>query len=89
MNTSNIPENMQYLFENADYLLSQDDFNRLNEKDTRAKNLEQHNGAIYPGLICSAVFWFVKAYNEQVLVNKQAFQDTIDRLAQIKKPCHR
>mgnify|MGYP000895918552 CR=1 FL=1 len=84
-----IPENMQYLFENADYLLSQDDFDRLNEKDTRAKNLEQHNGAIYPSLLRSTVFWLVKAYNDQVFVNQKAFQDTIDRLAQIKKPCSR
>lgn len=89
MNTSTIPENMQYLFENADYLLSQDDFNLLKEKDTRAKHLEQHNGTIYPGLIRSAVLWFTKAYEEKVLVNQKAFQDTVDRLAQIKKPCHR
>ena len=88
MNTSTIPENMQHLFKNADYLLSQDDFNQLNEKDTRAKHLEQHNGAIYPGLLRSAVFWFVKAYNEQVPINKKVFQDTMNRLAQIKKSCY-
>ena len=89
MNTSTIPKNMQYLFKNADYLLSQCDFDQLKEKDTRAKNLEQYNGAIYPGLIRSAVFWLVKAYEEKVLANKKAFQYTIDRLAQIKKPCYR
>lgn len=89
MNHTTIPENMQYLFENADYLLSQDDLNLLKEKDTRAKHLEQHNGAIYPGLIRSAVFWLVKAYDEKTPVNKEALKDTIDRLAQIKKPCHR
>lgn len=84
-----IPKNMQYLFEDADYLLSQDDINLLKEKDTRAKHLEQHNGAIYRGLLRSAVFWLVKAYEETVLVNKKAFQDILDRLTQIKKPCHR
>lgn len=89
MNTTIIPENMQYLFKNADYFLSQNDVDLLKEKDTRAKNLEQHNGAIYPGLLRSAVFWLIKAYDENTLVNKKAFRDTIDRLTQIKKPCHR
>lgn len=55
MYPTKIPENMQYIFENADYLLSQEDFQTLIEKHTRAKNLKENNGAIYPGLTQSVV----------------------------------
>lgn len=86
MYPTKIPENMQYIFEKADYLLSQEDFQVLNEKHTRAKNLKENNGAIYPGLTLSAVYWLSKAYLNQTPVNKQAFQDTLERLSQINKP---
>ena len=81
-----IPTNMQYLFEDADYLLTQEDFNALTEKHTRAKKLKDNNGAIYPALTQSAVFWLDKAYLNQTPVNKKAFQDTLKCLSQINKP---
>ncbi len=56
MNITFVPENMQYLFQNADHLLSQEDITLLKEKDARAKKLETHNGALYQGLTKSAVF---------------------------------
>ena len=40
MNITFVPENMQYLFQNADYLLSQEDITLLKEKDARAKKLK-------------------------------------------------
>ena len=51
-----IPENMHYLFENADYLLTEEDFNLLTQKRNRAENLEENNGSIYPGLTKAAAF---------------------------------
>lgn len=89
MYPTTIPENMNYIFENANYLLSQEDFQFLTEKHTRAKNLKQNNGALYPGLTQSAVFWLSQAYLNQTPVSKQAFQDTLERLSQINKPCNR
>ena len=38
-----IPENMHYLFEDADYLLTKEDFNLLTQKNNRAENLETNN----------------------------------------------
>lgn len=81
-----IPENMKYIFENADYLLSQEDFQLLTEKHNRAKNLKDNNKAIYPGLTQSAVFWLSKAYLNQTPVNKQAFEKTVQHLSRINKP---
>lgn len=86
MYPTQIPENMQYIFESADYLLTQEDFQLLTKKHTRAKNLENKNGAIYPGLTQSAVFYLTKAYLHQTTVNKQAYQDTLERLSRINKP---
>jgi len=86
MYPTSIPENMQYIFGNADYLLSQEDFQLLTDKHTRAKNLKEKNDTIYHGLIRSAVYWLGKAYLNQTPVNKQAFQDTLERLSQINKP---
>lgn len=40
----------------------------------------------YPGLTQSAVYWLSDAYLKQAPVNKQAFQNTVTRLSQIKKP---
>ena len=89
MYPTTIQKNMNYIFENADYLLSQEDFQFLTEKHNRAKNLKQNNGALYPSLTQSAVFWSSKAYLNQTPVSKQAFQDTLERLSQINKPCNR
>ena len=50
------------------------------------KNLKLKNGAIYPGLTQSAVYWLSDAYLKQAPVNKQAFQNTVTRLSQINKP---
>lgn len=86
MYPTKIPENMQYLFENADYLLTKEDYQLLTEKHNRAKNLKENNGAIYPGLTQSSVHWLSKAYLNQTPVNKQAFDNTITRLSNIKKP---
>lgn len=82
------PKNMMFIFENTDYLLTQEDFQLLTKKSTRAKNLKEKNGAIYPGLTQSAVFWLSKAYLNQTPVSKQAFQDTLERLSKINKPCN-
>ena len=60
MYTTKIPQNMSYIFENADYLLTQ-----------------------------SAVFWLNKSYLNQTPVNKQAYQDILERLSRINKPCNR
>ena len=81
-----IPENMHYLFENADYLLTEEDFNLLTQKRNRAENLEENNGSIYPGLTKAAAFWLNRAYLNDIPVNKKSFDDTIKRLSQIKKP---
>lgn len=89
MYTTKIPQNMSYIFENADYLLTQEDFQLLTEKSTRAKNLKEKNGALYPGLTQSAVFWLNKSYLNQTPVNKQAYQDILERLSRINKPCNR
>ena len=86
MYPTKIPENMQYIFEYADYLLTKEDYTLLEKKHNRAKNLKENNGAIYPGLTQSAVFWLSKAYLNQTPVNKQAFQDILERLSQINKP---
>lgn len=86
MYPTKIPENMQYIFENADYLLSQEDFQLLTEKHNRAKNLKENNGAIYPGLTQSAVMWLETAYVAKKSINKQAFDNVIERLSQINKP---
>lgn len=81
-----IPENMHYLFEDADYLLTEEDFNLLTQKCNRAENLELDNGAIYPGRTKAAAFWLNRAYLNDMSVNKKSFDDTIKRLSQIKKP---
>ena len=81
-----IPENMHYLFEDADYLLTEEDFNLLTQKCNRAENLELDNGAIYPGLTKAAAFWLNRTYLNDMSVNKKSFDDTIKRLSQIKKP---
>lgn len=81
-----IPENMHYLFENADYLLTEEDFNLLTQKRNRAENLEENNGSIYPGLTKAAAFWLNRAYLNNMSVNKKAFDDTIERLSKISKP---
>lgn len=86
MNITFVPENMQYLFQNADHLLSQEDITLLKEKDARAKKLETHNGALYPGLTKSAVFWLLQAYETQTHINKNAFQSVIEHLYQIHQP---
>lgn len=88
MKPTSIPSNMQYLFENADHVLSQEDFDLLIQKHDRAQNLAKNNGAMYPGLTHAAVVWLGKAYLEQTPVNKQAFDETLNRLSQINKPCH-
>ena len=84
-----IPENMLYLFENADYLLKEEDYTLLEQKHNRAKNLKENNGAIYHGLTQSAVVWLATAYDAKKSVNKQAFDDVIERLSNIQKPCNR
>ena len=81
-----IPENMLYLFENADYILTKEDYTLLEEKHNRAKNLKENNGAIYPGLTQSAVVWLATAYDAKKSVNKKSFDDVIERLTQINKP---
>lgn len=81
-----IPENMLYLFENADYLLTEKDYTLLEQKHNRAKNLKENNGAIYPGLTQSAVVWLTTAYDAKKSINKQAFDDVIKRLSNIQKP---
>ena len=81
-----IPENMLYLFENADYLLTEEDYTLLEEKHKRAKNLKENNGAIYPGLTKSAVIWLATAYDAKKSINKQAFDNVIERLSNIQKP---
>lgn len=86
MYPTQIPENMQYIFENADYLLTKEDHALLEEKHNRAKNLKENNGAIYPGLTQSAVVWLATAYDAKKSINKQAFDDVIERLSQINKP---
>lgn len=86
MYPTQIPENMQYIFENADYLLTKEDHALLEEKHNRAKNLKENNGAIYPGLTQSAVVWLAIAYDAKKSINKQAFDDVIERLSQINKP---
>lgn len=86
MYPTTIPENMKYIFENADYLLSQEDYQLFTEKHNRAKNLKENNGAIYPGLTQSVVMWLETAYVAKKSINKQAFDDVIERLSQINKP---
>ena len=81
-----IPENMLYLFENADYILTEEDYTLLEEKHNRAKNLKENNGAIYPGLTQSAVIWLATAYDAKKSINKQAFDNVIERLSNIQKP---
>ena len=81
-----IPENMLFLFKNANYLLTEEDYTLLEEKHNRAKNLKENNGAIYHGLTQSAVIWLETAYDAKKSVNKQAFDDIIERLTQINKP---
>jgi hypothetical protein len=81
-----IPENMLYLFENADYILTKEDYTLLEQKHNRAKNLKENNGAIYPGLTQSAVVWLATAYDAKKSINKQAFDDVIKRLSNIQKP---
>lgn len=81
-----IPENMLYLFENADYILTEEDYTLLEEKHNRAKNLKENNGAIYPGLTQSAVVWLATAYDAKKSINKQAFDNIIERLSNIQKP---
>ena len=88
MYPTTIPENMLYLFENADYLLTEEDYTLLEEKHNRAKNLKENNGAIYPGLTQSAVVWLVTAYDTKKSINKQAFDNVIERLSNIQKPSH-
>ena len=83
-----IPENILYLFENADYILTKEDYTLLEQKHNRAKNLKENNGAIYPGITQSAVVWLATAYDAKKSINKQAFQDTLERLSQINKPSH-
>lgn len=81
-----IPENMLYLFENADYILTKEDYTLLEQKHNRAKNLKENNGAIYPGLTQSTVVWLATAYDAKKSINKQAFDDVIKRLSNIQKP---
>lgn len=83
-----IPENMKYLFKNTDYLLTEEDYTLLKEKHNRATNLRENNGAIYPGLTQSAVIWLATAYDAKKSINKQAFDDVIERLSNIQKPSH-
>ena len=89
MKPTSIPLNMQYLFENANYILSQEDFDLLIKKHDRAYNLNKNNGAIYPALTRAAVIWISNAYLKQTSVNKQAFDEVIDRLSKVQKPCYR
>lgn len=81
-----IPENMLYLFKNADYILTKEDYTLLEQKHNRAKNLKENNGAIYPGLTQSAVIWLATAYDAKKSINKQAFDNVIERLSNIQKP---
>ena len=81
-----VPENMQYIFTEADHLLSQEDINFLNEKVARAKKLEKCNGADYPGLTKSAVHWLLTAYHHEEPINKTAFQKILDDLYQVRQP---
>lgn len=83
MKPTSIPLNMQYLFENANYILSQEDFDLLIKKHDRAHNLNKNNGAIYPALTRAAVIWLSNAYL------KQAFDKVIDLLSKVQKPCYR
>ena len=78
-----IPENMLYLFENADYLLTEKDYTLLEQKHNHAKKLKEKNGAIYPGLTQSAVVWLAKAYDAKTPINKKAFDGVIERLSKI------
>lgn len=86
MYPTTIPKNMLYLFENADYILTEEDYTLLEEKHNRAKNLKENNGAIYPGLTQSAVIWLATAYDAKKSINKQAFDNVIERLSNIQKP---
>lgn len=81
MKFNGLMENMKYLFENADYILTENDYMSL--KYSRAKRLEKNNGVIFSGLTQSAVFWLNKAYISQEPVNKKAFDDAIEQLSQV------
>lgn len=83
MTFNGLMENMKYLFKNADYILTEDDYMSLNQKYSRAKRLEKNNGVIFSGLTQSAVFWLNKAYISQEPVNKKAFDDAIEQLSQV------
>lgn len=86
MNLTIVPENMQYIFKDADHLLSQEDLNLLNEKVNRAKKLEKCNGADYPRLTKLAVHWLLTAYHHEEPINKTAFQKILDDLYQVRQP---
>ena len=81
-----VPTNMQYIFAGANYLLSQEDINFLNQKVARAKKLEKCNGAIYPGLTQSAVHWLLTAFHHAEPVSKTAFEKVLDDLYQVRQP---
>lgn len=83
MYPTTIPENMLYLFENANYLLTKEDYTLLEKKHNRAKNLKENNGAIYPGLTQSSVVWLTKAYDAKTPINKKAFDGVIESLSKI------
>lgn len=86
MNLKIVPENMTYIFAGADYLLSQEDIDFLNQKVARAKKLEKYNGATYPGLTQSAVHWLLTAFHHAEPISKAAFQKILDDLYQVRQP---
>lgn len=79
-----VPDNMAYIFEAPDMAISDDDFAILQKLELRAKNLEKNNGALYPGLTRSAVHHLKNAYEQNIPVNKDAFEKIISRLKEVR-----
>lgn len=79
-----VPENMTYIFDNPNMTISEDDFALLQKLELRAKNLEKNNGAWYLGLTQSSVHHLKNAYEQNVPINKDAFDQIISELKDVR-----
>lgn len=74
-----VPENMQYIFDDYDYYLTEQDGVKVKQTYNELCRLEKNeeNRPLISGLITSALYWLKVAAEKEVPVNKGAYEQAV------------